>query len=315
MTATIAADSVTVCRDATVVRTVTVRPGMCGANALLIGQLGDWTWESVGLLCGLDPFTAVTADGRPTYLSFFYFEVLGDTGFHLHTPTFGDRLHVVSRCFDYGPQSVLTVHRLSYADAGEPDTIAPDEPFDARHENCLYAQNFNRWIQREGESNDALALTSPVGFDHAVLPALPAQRSPRRAYDSARRSGRFAFDEPGAAGGGAWTFERTIDPARDINGVGLLYFASYFALIDSALAEVWRALGRTDRMFLRRTAIRTRVCLLGNAETGTALQLHYRRRCAPGHERFDVEVQVAADGRRIALAALDFPSTPTGEQT
>jgi probable biosynthetic protein (TIGR04098 family) len=297
--------------DATVVRAVTVRPGMCGANGLLVGQLGDWTWESVGLLCGLNPFTAVTPAGQPAYLSFFYYEVIGNAGFHLHSPTFGERLQVVSRCFDYGPQSVLTVHRLSRENAGEPAEIGLDEPFAGRHDNCLYVQNFNRWVQRGGVTNDTLALTSPVGFNHPALPSLPARRSPRRAYDSARRAGRFALDHPGAREAGTWVIERFIDPARDINGAGLLYFAAYFALIDSGLAEVWRDLGRTPREFLDRKAIRTRVCLLGNAEAGSGLQLCYRRSQAREGERFDVGMRVAPGHRTIAIAALDFPSEPT----
>src|ERR1700712_4605035 len=137
-------DTLRVAEDATVVRTVTVRPGMCGANALLLGQVGDWTWESVGLLCGLDPFRARTPEDEPTYLSFFYFDVHGDRRFHLQSPTFGDRLQVVSRCFDYGPRSVLTVHRIAPLEHGLPETMAVDEAFLARRPGSLYVQNFNR---------------------------------------------------------------------------------------------------------------------------------------------------------------------------
>ncbi|BBY22237.1 LnmK family bifunctional acyltransferase/decarboxylase [Mycobacterium stomatepiae] len=300
-------DAVSIGSNATITRTVTVRPSMCGANALFLAQVGDWTWETVALLCGIDPFRARTRTDDPTYLSFFYIDAHGDNQFHLQTPTFGDRLHVVSRCFDYGPESVLTIHRIATTDAGLPDTLEAAEPFQRRRARCLYIHNFNRWIRREGDTNNSLELTSPRGFNHTALPKLPTEFSPRIAYDTARRLGRFSIDQSVAAptADDVWVIDRVTDPARDINAVGLLYFASYSALVDSALGDVWRALGRSNRSFLGRRSIRTRICLLGNVESGIALRLTVVRHVVAGGERFDIEM-VTEEGRRIAIAAIEY---------
>ena len=40
-----------------VTRTEVVRPAMCGHNALFVGQIGDWTWDTVAAASGfVTPF-------------------------------------------------------------------------------------------------------------------------------------------------------------------------------------------------------------------------------------------------------------------
>src|SRR5262245_15505691 len=80
----------------TVVRTELVRPSMCGHNSLLIGRIGDWTWDAVSLLCGTDVLRARDASGAATYLSFYYLRIRGSRALHLRTPSFGDYLHATT---------------------------------------------------------------------------------------------------------------------------------------------------------------------------------------------------------------------------
>ena len=289
-----------------VVREVTVRPGMCGHNALLIGQIGDWTWDTVSRLCGVNAFRAADADGLPTYLSFYFYQVLGDRAFHLRTPTFGDRLQVVSTCYALGSLSVLTVHRLADANRGLAATVSADELVTARLPGCLYIQNVNRWIQRGERGNSQLYNAAPLGFRHGHLAMLPGELSPRALYDAARRKGAFACTA-GDELVGEWMFPYEVDVARDLNGVGLLCFASYFAIADGALARAWRLLGRGERSFLERVITDTRVCFLGNADAGTPLTVRVRRlvdRKAHTAERFDIQIVETDSQRMLAVLAL-----------
>src|SRR5262245_57714685 len=89
-----------------VTRTEVVRPGMSGHNSLLVGQIGDWTWDAVTTVCGTDVLRARNPAGTPTYLSFYYYRVRGSRPFHMRTPTFGDELHVASQLYDFGRESV-----------------------------------------------------------------------------------------------------------------------------------------------------------------------------------------------------------------
>lgn len=296
----------------TVLREVTVRPGMCGHNALFVGQIGDWTWDTVSRLCAVNAFRAVDANGEPTYLSFYYYQVFGDRDFHLRTPTFGDRLQVVSTCYALGTESVLTLHRVASAARRLAPELSAQELFAGRIGGCLYVQNVNRWIRRGKKGNTELYKASPVGFHKARLPALAPGLSPRGLYDAARRQGAFAAPA-GYERDGEWTVRYRVDVARDLNGVGLLCFASYFSMADTVLANVWHILGRSQRSFLERVVLDTRVCFLGNAEPGALLLMRVRRSVRRGSgvtEWFDVQITEAASQRLVAVVALECEGTP-----
>ena len=289
------------------VREVTIRPGMCGHNALFVGQIGDWTWDAVSRLCGINAFRAVDGLGNPTYLSFYFYQMLGDRRFHPRSPTFGDRLQVVSTCYGFGSESVLTLHRIAHADRNVAPQLTAEELFCARQPGCLYVQNVNRWIQRGASGNKELYLAAPVGFLNAHLEKVSPELSPRLAYDIARRTGVFAPDA-GLGPAGEWMGPYEVDAARDLNGVGLLCFASYFMIADGALAKVWRALGRSDQSFLERIVVDTRVCFLGNAEPGARLAVRLRRSAGSSRgvatERFDIQIVEEDAQRLLAVVAL-----------
>jgi probable biosynthetic protein (TIGR04098 family) len=295
----------------TLLRQVTIKPGMCGHNALLIGQIGDWTWETVSRLCGINAFRAVDAAGNPTYLSFFYYQIAGDRRFHLRTPTFGDRLQVVSTCYGFGAESIVTLHRLAFADRRLPPDLSAEELHAAPRPGCLYVRNVNRWVRRGARGNTELCAAAPVGFRHAHLETLPPAYSPRLDFDIARRQGAFTA-EIGFQPAGEWTMPYAVDSARDLNGVGLLCFATYFSIADSALGKVWCILGRSVGSFLDRLVVDTRLCLLGNTEPATVLTVRVRRSTAgPRHamERFDVQIAEQQSQRMLAVAALNCEET------
>ncbi|MFE1950790.1 LnmK family bifunctional acyltransferase/decarboxylase [Streptomyces sp. NPDC059524] len=294
-----------------ITRTVTVRPGMCGPGSLFPGQLGDWTWETVTAQCGTDVFSARDASGNPTYLAFYYFRVRGDRTLHPRSLTFGDRLTVTSGCYDQGTESVLTLHRVDRA--GTPGADRPldlAEFYERPRGGTLYVENFNRWVTRSApDSNQGLVKSSPPDFRNDGLPALPAAYSPRAVYREARGAHTFrAPNEPGFTPLDTTVeIEHPVDVVRDVNGVGLLYFASYFSMIDEAALALWRRLGRSDRAFLRRVVVDQQVCYLGNADLDSVLVLGAHARTStttPGEEIVDVVIRDRDSGRVIAVSTL-----------
>ncbi|MFI6846264.1 LnmK family bifunctional acyltransferase/decarboxylase [Kitasatospora sp. NPDC050467] len=294
----------------TVRRRVTVSPAMCGHNSLFLGQVGDWTWETVGALCDTDVLAAKGAGGDPAYLAFFYYRVRGSREFHLRSPTFGDELDVLSRSFDFGSESVLTLHRISSTTAAGD----PPEPWDpaAFHRGpapgTLHVENFNRWVsRRHADSNRGLVPASPPDFHHTRLPALPEEYSPRPVYGRARRALTFREDTAGEYRSVAqgFTTRYGIDITRDLNGVGLVYFASYFSFVDQAVLRQWRALGRSDRSFLRRRTVDQQLCYVGNAEPDSEFEMTVTVRAAaadPAEELVDVVVRDAHSSDLIAVS-------------
>ncbi|THA24094.1 biosynthesis cluster domain-containing protein [Streptomyces sp. RKND-216] len=299
-------------------RSVTVRPGMCGPSSLFVGLLGDWTWETVSELCETDVFTARDDAGNPTYLAFYYFRVRGSASINPRVLTFGDQLDVVSGCYDQGSESVLTLHRITRSEDGEAERqLDPEEFHLGPRENCLYVENFNRWIARSTPgSNQGLVKASPPGFRHRDLPMLPDRFSPRAVYQRARRD--LTFHDPTNPAYEAMPDEVTVthpvDVLRDVNGVGLLYFASYFSMVDEALLALWRQRGGTAAAFLARTVVDQQICYLGNADVDSVLTLtasSWRRTGVPGDEVGDVVVRDRDTRRVLAVSTTRTVPAPT----
>jgi len=301
-------------------RTEVVRPAMCGPNALFVGQIGDWTWDAVSALCGTDVLCARDPSGAPTYLSFYYYRIRGSRRFHRHTPSFGDRLHITTRLFGFGSESVLTLHRIARStraqdhDPPARPVLEPAEFYAFGDQDCLYVENFNRWVSRsDARTNQDLVRSSPLGFRHAHLPTLPAVYSPRLVCQLARSRLTFIAEESGEYGrvGEPLHAGYEVDPSRDLNGAGLLYFASYFSIVDWALLRLWRHLGRDDRSFLDRVVVDQQLCYLGNADAGSRIEVTMRRwlPCAgdagdrPG-EAIDVVLRERGCDRLLAVCTL-----------
>jgi probable biosynthetic protein (TIGR04098 family) len=285
-----------------------VRPGMCGHNSLFVGQIGDWTWDAVTKACGIDVLTARDGSGAPTYLSFFYYHLRGSRRFHLRSPAFGDHLSVTSRVFGFGSESVLTLHRIS-RDRPTHQDLEPGDFFTFDDPQTLYVQNFNRWVARGVEhSNDSLVRSSPVGFRHRHLPGLPDLWSPRRVCQRARTEESFLGDESRQRVGEPVDIIYEVDPSRDLNGAGLLYFASYFSIVDWVLLRLWRRLGRSDQTFLDRVVVDQQMLFLGNADAGCVITARIARWNLPEKccEAIDVVLREQPTGRLLAVCTLEL---------
>lgn len=287
-------------------RYVTVKPSMCGHNNLLVGRIGDWTWETVSYACGINAFDARDSSGDPTYLSFYYYHLFGDSGFYLHRSTFGDVLQVVSSCFSLTAESVLCLHRLSDLETQCPADPLAMEEFLAPRPGCLYAMNVNRWIKRGGQGNRVLCSAAPKGFRTQHLRSVAPALSPRLHYDEARQRGHFAHPV-GYRFVATYEFPYTVDVSRDFNGVGLMYFSTFFSIIDKTVSAIWADLGRSYQDYFDRRVMAERVLFLGNADAGAVLSLTATLRASPdrsGKEHLDVKISEPAAGRLLAIADL-----------
>ncbi len=282
-----------------------VTPSMCGHNSLLIGRIGDWTWQLVGEACDVDVLRARTADGQPTYLSFCYYRVVGSRRFHLRTPGFGDRLSVRSQVYSLGSsQSVVTLHEVRRTESAA-GPLTATEFFRFPDPDCLYVEHYNRWVSRTAtESNRDLVRASPVSSRHDRLPTLDLELSPRLPFRRGLTTGTPRAEPLAAADSLRLTFP--VDITRDLNGAGLLYFASYFSLVDRAVLAWWRHQGRSTASFLARITLDQQLCLIGNADADTMLSVDVSGVGAGGVNRLDVRITEEHSGRMIAVCALDI---------
>ncbi|MEV6347155.1 LnmK family bifunctional acyltransferase/decarboxylase [Actinoplanes sp. NPDC051851] len=294
-------------------RRVVVTPGMSGGGSLLFGRIGDWTWDAVSAACGTDVHAARNQEGEPAYLSFYYYRIRGGTAVQPHGLEFGDRLQASSRVFDFGSRSALTLHRLAPAGLDLPDLPLEAAEFHERpHPACLYAETFNRWVSRtRSGSNRGLAEVSPPDFAHEHLPRLANEHSPRTLVGRARQAGTFHPGGPTGylPGGSPATLTYALDPVRDLNGAGLVYFASFFSIFDTGLLALWRAAGRGDAAFVRRRIADQRIGFFGNADVGTVFTINGRRWLpgTPGRgEIADLQLREAGSERLVAVASIEL---------
>lgn len=299
---------------AAVRRLVTVAPGMCGSLKALAVCAGDWTWETVGAVCGLDVPNACDTDGRPSYLAFYYVRISSGS-VQVRQFTFGDRLEVQSRVFEAGPLSVLTVHRIRRVSELDPESselFGVEEAFLRPRADCVYIENFNVWLGRGAAGgNVGLVYVPPVGFTQAQLPRVPSWYSPRAVCAAARYA--QVLPDPAADGwepaGPEVRVEHAVDVVDDVNGVGLLYFASFFSIAERVQLRRWRSLGRSSSSFLDRRVEDFRICYLGNADLDSTLSLRLGTTRHPSdlaREKSDLVVLDVSTDRVIAVVSSRY---------
>jgi len=300
-------------------RVEVVTPAMCGHNSLFIGQLGDWTWDAVGASCRADPYTAVGPDGNPAYLSFSYFRVKASSGLCAEQLTFGDRLRIRSKVLSCGGDSVLTLHlvrrdkEIPAHGAARRAVRGVEEFFRYDTPEGIHVENFNRWIQRSGpDTNHGLRRAAPAGFEVHHLDRIAAEYTPRRVCAQARKMAGFRTEgEP--APQARLELSYRVDASRDLNGAGLLYFASYFSIVDWALLRLWHSLGRPPRRFLRRLVLDRQLCFVANADADDVLDVEV----TAYHDDDDIDVVDTTlrhqDGSLLAVARQRIRDMPDGE--
>jgi probable biosynthetic protein (TIGR04098 family) len=213
---------------------------------------------------------------------------------------------------------VLTLHQIERdGDAnGRLDAIDLEQFFERPRLGRIYVENFNRWVaRRNADSNEDLRRSSPLNFKHEHLPHLPERYSPRPIYAHARRHGTFLVGDDAAQPAVASTMsEYQVDVTRDVNGVGLMYFAAYFSIVDKGIWGLWQRLGRSQDSFMRRVVLDQKVCYLGNANIGATLtqetSLFRCKLSGMNAEAFNVIIRDRDTRRQLAVATVHLLAEP-----
>lgn len=145
------------------------------------------------------------------------------TSIHLFGFTFGDQIEVISTPFNFGSESILTLHRIKKEGRDQvlPQPVDVQEFYDFPREDCLYVETFNRWIARSRkDANQDLIRSSPVDFNYDHLCSLPDRYSPRLVCGYARSNNTFHDTQSPnyVPVVDAFDTEYQVDPTRDIKG-------------------------------------------------------------------------------------------------
>jgi probable biosynthetic protein (TIGR04098 family) len=273
------------------------------SESALLAHAGDLRWRDLCAATGVAASEQRDAEGHRVYASFYYVEIGGfpPSGLAAFGPD--DRLEVVSTLSRFGRSMLDGVHRLYPAGALPP---ALPEPLPA----APHVRLSNVFV-REASGPDDLRVTTPVTGDLEAIPPSAAEPDSYRLIREARAHGRF-FDDPAGAtplwAGGHRVVYR-IDPDRDINGVGLVYFANYVVFADVAERRALEEAGglAPEALDGRRT-LRRQIGFYGNAQRHDELlvDVHAARLPeSPRHLLLHHHIRRRTDDRLIAVSSVE----------
>lgn len=276
-----------------------------GAGGLLEVELlkhaAHLRWNDLGEATGTPASRQADAEGRPVYASVYYTEVdgFGDDGLAAFRPD--DHVDVVSTLARFGRTMLDGEHRLyrpGVLPAVLPETLPP-APF-VRLSNVLVCP---------GGGPDDLRITTPANSRIDDVPTLREEPDSYRLIKEARASGGFFPTPPDAVAlwEGARTIACRIDADRDLNGVGLFYFANYVVFMDLAERTALEQSGAYAPEALdARTTVRRRIGFYGNTTPRDTLAVEVEAFRLPraGHLLVHHRIQ-RGDGRVIAVASAE----------
>ena len=155
--------------------------------------------------------------------------------------------------------------------------------------------------------NSALKVAVPANGDFSGIPPLPPADNPHHITKLAEESGALGLlgAEWEPTPGDPVEERRAIDPDRDSNGAGLVYFANYVAFMNRAERTAMTGAGLPELDVLNRAVRARRIAYYGNA----GLTGHLRTRVAvlrsrqrPREMGFRYAIRRAEDDALICLS-------------
>jgi probable biosynthetic protein (TIGR04098 family) len=233
------------------------------AEHLLLAQAGHLHWSSLARAIGVPLSTLRTLQGGEVYATFFYVDLEFPRDRPITSFVVDDRLTflVSLRAFkNIAVEASVTFDRA--------DCVRSPVP----HPAIRLASIF---ITPE-YGNGALRVAPPTTGDFSKLPLLPNDENPYQLTKAAEASGELGLMGEGWRSVSAeQDHDHVIDPERDTNGAGLVYFANYAAFMNTAERLAWTRSGALSPGALaRRSLIARRIAYYGNVEVDDAVRTH-----------------------------------------
>lgn len=266
------------------------------SESMLFKEIGHHRWKTIEMLAGSPSSGWIDSHGARLYATFYFVEI---------------RCPPERPLSWYGENQVLRFEN----DLAHYGRTQLDGHYRLEGERGLRLRACNVFVvQDNGPSK--LRIAPPQNLDYSQIQALATQPDARQICRRARERGAFFEAEEGDVSlfDGIRTFHYQLDPDRDLNGAGLVYFANFIAFLD--LAER-RILGEGDSALPEeildlRSTHRRMIGYYGNARSSDSLAIQIRARARvtgePAGERlldigFDYTVTRKSDGRLIVVSS------------
>ncbi|MGH9476948.1 MAG: LnmK family bifunctional acyltransferase/decarboxylase [Terriglobales bacterium] len=254
--------------------------GIANLNeSALLKHLGDLRWRHITRLTGVQSRDLVDAEGNRLYPAFFYVEIRFPDDRPLGSFGENDGLHAIDRVRRFGHSILdgltylIPPHRqevISGPLGGFDDAVAAGIPA-VRMANA-FVMKFDgaEWLKRSRPQS-------------GVLESVLEIQSPPASYlfsKQVQEGGRIGEPPPQATelNPSAAAYHYDIQPDRDVNGAGLLYFANYPLFLDLAERQGLRSAGVPweDALINTRSLVHRKLVYLNNASWKDAIEIRTR---------------------------------------
>jgi probable biosynthetic protein (TIGR04098 family) len=235
---------------------------------LLMMQAAHAQWSAIAGAIGQPLSRLRSHAGGEVYAAFYYIETVIPASTPIESFRVDDtiRFRIALRAF----KNIAIEGRLLFDRPEQLGSALPPDAANAAASPHPYIRFGNIFIT-PSQSNNELLMAPPVNADFSQLAKLPNAENPYAFTRDAKSTGRLGIIDDRWTGLGApFTLERQLDPDRDTNGAGLVYFANYLAYVEIAVREALIALNVPPPRSLRRR----QVAYFGNADPGDSIRVH-----------------------------------------
>jgi probable biosynthetic protein (TIGR04098 family) len=295
-------------------------------------HLGHLRWLSFERFAGVPTARVADSKGRRLYATFYFIDIAFPLSAPANAFRENDRVLVLGDLSAYG-RNILDGHFAIYraGDRRADEWGVPEPASQGRflEAGIPYIRLSNIFIQQE-QGPEKLRIGQPANADFSKIRATREAPEGHERNREAKESGRFFDPPPGSLPRSPQpvTFVHPVDPDRDVNAAGLVYFANFPAFFDVAERRALAALpaGGLPKEFAdRRGTLRRRIAFFGNARTDEALRMTVECRVSPepiqadtppepyGSMWFTLRCERASDGGLLAITTADRVTRLSGD--
>jgi len=241
-------------------------------------HFGHLRWLSFEQAAGVPTARVQDSKGRRLYATFYYIDIAFPLSAPANAFRENDRIVVLGDLSAYG-RNILDGHFAIYR-AGDARAESMGVPEPATQQQFLdagipYIRLSNIFIQQE-QGPDKLRIGQPANADFSKIHSIREAPEGHERNREAKDQGYFWDAPSGSTRKFEITHDHPVDPDRDVNAAGLVYFANFPAFFDVGERRVMSTLpgGGLPRPFQdKRGTLRRRIGFFGNARKEDAIRM------------------------------------------
>jgi probable biosynthetic protein (TIGR04098 family) len=281
------------------------------AEGPLLQHLGALRWAHLSELSGVRTRNISDAEGNRLYATFFFVDVQFPANRPMASYTPDDRIKAAGDLRRFGTSMLDGSFYLLPPDTLELDEIPSSK--DPRAWSDVPRVRLSNVFVMQLRDAEHLQQSRPANLGFQRIPEMADPPDSYLLVKDAEREGHFAPppEDYTRLTPAPVSVRHKLDPDRDVNGAGLVYFAHYPVFLDIAERQVLQAAGvpLSEKLINRRTLLRRRGAYLGNASAFDTLLIEVEpwidSRAEPTRLWVNFRMRRVSDGRLMMISTAE----------